>query len=212
MEWLFLVTGLFSAALLPVLAPTGFEPKALLYYALMVLFAEIVLAYGVLSYAKYRNAKLRYLLSRAIVSWETERPLPKRLFLPYLVSLLFGILLTVLMRINGMDFLTTLLLSLAAAFSLLGWMLMAQKRILRALADAPSFVLAHNGMVNAGKAEVFNGTSRGVIKAGEADGNLCLTVLRGKKTEELLLPIPDDKRQAVTDFLTDMKEYFDGKD
>ena len=39
-----------------------------------------------------------------------------------------------------------------------------------------------------------------------------LDLINGKKQETLRLPIPEEKKQDVTNFLTDLEEFFSGEE
>ncbi len=198
--------------LIPLTRLSLFGAKGTLFFVIMILFGMLVLAYAILSIAKFKMAKYDFLLAKQIVSWETgERQDEKQTKLPYVISCACGAVSGCFLVVKETGMLCALLGALAVAFAVLGWWLMAIKRVNAKKAQMPGFVLSHQGLIINGRAEVFNGYSNGITHAANVGGVLKLTVLRKKEENVLSFDIPDDKVSQVDDFLKDLKEFYEAK-
>lgn len=212
MEILFLLTGLLCALLVPLSQLTLFGTKGVVFFFIMALFLSAVMAYMTLSIAKFLIAKLDFLRSNTIVSWNLEQKAEKKTSpLPYAVSAAAGILVGVFLRIQRVDVTSTLLITLAVAFELLGWWLIAQKRVQNKLEEVPDFLLSHMGLILNGKMSVFNGYSKGIINVDVQKETLVLTVKKHRQESAISLKIPADQTEAVQNFIADMNDYFKGE-
>ena len=212
MEILFLLTGLLCALLVPLSQLTLFGLKGVFFFFIMALFLSAVMAYMTLSIAKFLIAKLDFLRSNTIVSWNLEQKAEKKTSpLPYAVSAAAGILVGVFLRIQRVDVTSTLLITLAVAFELLGWWLIAQKRVQNKLEEVPDFLLSHMGLILNGKMSVFNGYSKGITNVDVQKDTLVLTVKKHRQESAISLKIPADQTEAVQNFIADMNDYFKGE-
>ena len=212
MEILFLLTGLLCALLVPLSQLTLFGLKGVFFFFIMALFLSAVLAYMKLSIAKFLIAKLDFLRSNTIVSWNLEQKAEKKTSpLPYAVSAAAGILVGVFLRIQRVNVTSAILITLAAAFELLGWWLIAQKRVQNKLEEVPDFLLSHMGLILNGKMSVFNGYSKGITNVDVQKDTLVLTVKKHRQESAISLKIPADQTEAVQNFIADMNDYFKGE-
>lgn len=213
MEILFLLTGLLCAVLVPIANLTLFGIKGVFFFLIMALFISAVIAYMTLSIAKFFIAKLDFLRSSTIVSWNLpQKDNKKTSFLPYCISAAAGITVGIFLRIQRVDVTSTLLVTLAVAFELLGWWLVAQKRVQTKLQEVPDFLLSHMGLIFNGKMSVFNGYSKGITQVEAKDNTLSLSIKKRKQQFTLRLDIPSEKTDDVQAFIADMNEYFKGED
>ena len=212
MEILFLLTGLLCALLVPLSQLTLFGLKGVFFFFIMALFLSAVMAYMTLSIAKFLIAKLDFLRSNTIVSWNLEQKAEKKTSpLPYAVSAAAGILVGVFLRIQRVNVTSAILITLAAAFELLGWWLIAQKRVQNKLEEVPDFLLSHMGLILNGKMSVFNGYSTGITNVDVQKDTLVLTVKKHRQESAISLKIPADQTEAVQNFIADMNDYFKGE-
>ena len=212
MEILFLLTGLLCALLVPLSQLTLFGLKGVFFFFIMALFLSAVMAYMTLSIAKFLIAKLDFLRSNTIVSWNLEQKAEKKTSpLPYAVSAAAGILVGVFLRIQRVNVTSAILITLAAAFELLGWWLIAQKRVQNKLEEVPDFLLSHMGLILNGKMSVFNGSSKGITNVDVQKDTLVLTVKKHRQESAISLKIPADQTEAVQNFIADMNDYFKGE-
>lgn len=212
MEILFLLTGLLCALLVPVSHFTLFGIKGVFFFLIMALFLSAVMAYMTLSIAKFYIAKLDFLRSNTIISWNLEQKTEEKAsLLPYPVSAAAGILVGVFLRLQSVDVTSTILITLAVAFELLGWWLIAQKRVQSKLEEVPDFLLSHMGLILNKRMSVFNGYSKGITQVSVKDSSLSLTVKKHRQEDTLSIDIPADKMEAVQGFITDMNDYFKGE-
>ncbi len=212
MEILFLLTGLLCALLVPLSQLTLFGLKGVFFFFIMALFLSAVMAYMTLSIAKFLIAKLDFLRSNTIVSWNLEQKAEKKTSpLPYAVSAAAGILVGVFLRIQRVNVTSAILITLAAAFELLGWWLIAQKRVQNKLEEVPDFLLSHMGLILNGKMSVFNGYSKGITNVDVQKDTLVLTVKKHRQESAISLKIPADQTEAVQNFIADMNDYFKGE-
>ncbi len=212
MDIMFLITSFVCALLIPLTNRPVFGAKGTLFFIIMILFGMLVLAYAILSIAKFQMAKYDFLFAKKIVSWETgEAKEQKHSKLPYMISCACGAVTGCFLVFKETGYLCALLGALAVAFAVLGWWLMAIKRVSAKKAQMPGFVLSHQGIIINGKAEVFNGYSKGITHASDENGTLKLTVLHKKEEAVLSFEIPDDKKQDVDDFLKDLKAFYEAK-
>lgn len=212
MEILFLLTGLLCALLVPLSQLTLFGLKGVFFFFIMALFLSAVMAYMTLSIAKFLIAKLDFLRSNTIVSWNLEQKAEKKTSpLPYAVSAAAGILVGVFLRIQRVNVTSAILITLAAAFELLGWWLIAQKRVQNKLEEVPDFLLSHMGLILNGKMSVFNGYSKGITNVDVQKDTLVLTVKKHRQESAISLKIPADQTEAVRSFIADMNDYFKGE-
>ena len=212
MEILFLLTGLLCALLVPLSQLTLFGLKGVFFFFIMALFLSAVMAYMTLSIAKFLIAKLDFLRSNTIVSWNLEQKAEKKTSpLPYAVSAAAGILVGVFLRIQRVNVTSAILITLAAAFELLGWWLIAQKRVQNKLEEVPDFLLSHMGLILNGKMSVFNGYSKGITNVDVQKDTLVLTVKKHRQESAISLKIPADQTEAVQNFIADMNDYFNGE-
>ena len=213
MEILFLFTGLLCAMLVSVTNLSLFGVKGVFFFLIMAVFISAVIAYMTLSIAKFFIAKLDFLRSSTIVSWNLPQKDDKKpSFLPYCISAAAGIVIGIFLRIQRVEVTITLLITLAVAFELLGWWLVAQKRVQTKLQEVPDFLLSHMGLIFNGKMSVFNGYSKGITQVEAKDEFLSLTIKKRKQQYTLRLEIPPDKTGDVQAFITDMNDYFKGED
>ncbi len=208
MDILFLVTGFICACVTPFLHYDVLAFKGTLYFLILIVFAFFVLAYAILSFYKFKIAKIDYLNAKKIVSWNIEQPEQKSSKIPYVFSLIFGIALGVFLAIKQVPFTSNLLLCLALAFTCLGWWLMGIKRFINKKNELDNFVLSHVGLIYKNKTSIFNGYSKGIVDVKIYENQLQLNILNGKKQETIKLDIPNDKKAEVDAFLVDLKEYF----
>ena len=211
MDILFLLTGCIFSFIVPIVNLNVLGFKGFVYCFIMILFSILVLAYTILSIYKYKISKIDYLKSKTIVSWDNGKPDTKNSRLPFIISLVSGLLLGIFVYFNSIGLLNSILLSLACAFIVLGWWLMGRKRLENKINSTDTFLLSHTGIIYNGKVEIFNGFSKGITSAKKEDNYLILTILKNKKQTELKFIIPSDKTDAVTSFLKDMNEYFSGE-
>lgn len=212
MDLLFLFTGLVCGVLVPVLNGSLLGTKGVIFWIIMVLFFAFVLAYVVLGYAKSKCAKINYIAANKIVAWNTGETGKKKSLVPAgTVCIVSGTALGVYFIVSGAGYLTALLGALSLCFVLFGWYLVGQKRIKNKLNEYPDFLLSHGGMIFKGKAELFDGATRGILDAKTENNSLCLDILRKKERERISLPIPEENRAETEDFIKDMKEFFNGE-
>ena len=163
MDILFLITGFICACITPFLHYDILGFKGTAYFLILVVFAIFVLAYAILSIYKFKIARIDYLESKKIVSWNTTTDLKKQTKLPYILSLVFGVCLSVFLGIKQVPFLSNLLLSLALAFTCLGWWIMGIKRLTNKENSIDNFVLSHEGLIYNNSVNIFNGYSKGIV-------------------------------------------------
>ncbi len=210
MYLLYLLTGIILACITPILNFEFLGAKGVAYCLIMILFGIVVLGFLILSIYKFKISKIDYITKRTIVSWEIEEENEKKSYACYVVSLACGIALGAYLIFSSAGLLNSILLSLALAFTVLGLWLLGKKRFNDTKSSVPSFVLSHIGLIYGDRIELFNGISKGIINAKEENGELVLDLINGKKQENLRLAIPEDKKQEVADFLTDLNEFFSG--
>ncbi len=203
---LFILSGAICAILAAILGST--TPKEVIYFVILIAFFTFLLAYLILSVAKFYISRIEFLNNTKIVAWGDYSP-KKRKF-PYLVAIIAGLFLGSMLILQRVGYVYSLLLSLALAFEALGWQLCSIKRFDQA--NKYSFILAHLGMLYNNKISIFNGTTSGITNCAKEENSLNITVLNKKKQTNLLIEIPDNKLSEVDEFLTDMKEFFDGKE
>lgn len=208
MDILFLITGFICACITPFLHYEILGFKGIVYFLILIAFSFFVLAYAILSIYKFKIAKIDYLNSKKIVSWNIEQKQIRISKITYLLSLLFGIGLGVFLAIKQVPFLSNLLLSLALAFSCLGWWLMGIKRLNSKKNETDNFLLSHIGLIYNNKISVFNGYSKGIIGVNSENNKLNIELLNGKQQQTVTVEIPNDKQAEVDVFLVDLKEYF----
>ncbi len=212
MYFLFILTGILLGAIIPAFNFDFLGWKGAAYYWIMLAFAIVVLGFMILSVYKSKISKYDYLAATTIVSWDTPRN--KKVFprYAYYISLLSGIVLGIVLIFNAVNFINSILLSLSCAFIVLGIWQLGFLRLNQKIESIDSFLLSHMGIIYNGKIEVFNGYSKGILSAKEENNTLYLNVLRGKQEETLEFKIPDDKLQAVRDFLEDLNKFFAGNE
>ena len=210
MDILFLLTGFICALIVPLININFLGFKGFLYCFIMIIFAFVVLAYVILSVFKLKISKIDYLKSKSIVSWDVDYE-KKSSNLPYILSLIFGILFGIFVYFKNIGLIASILLSLACAFTILGWWLMGINRINAKFLEINSFLLSHMGIIYKGKIDVFNGYSKGITEAKRVDNTLILSILKNRKIEEIKLDIPSEKSEEVDAFINDLKNYFDGE-
>ena len=210
MDILFLITGFIFALITPLLNYSILGFKGFIYSFIMILFAYIVLAYVILSIYKLKIAKIDYLKSKSIVSWKIERT-QKETKLPYIISLISGVIFGIFVYLKNVGLLSSIFLSLACAFAVLGWWIMGIKRFMSKLDETDSFLLSHMGMIYKNEIEIFNGYSKGVTSAKREENTLILTLLKKKEEREIKIKIPEDKISEVDNFLNDLNDYFNGE-
>ncbi len=208
MDILFLLTGIICACIVPFLHYNFLLFKGTAYFLILIVFAFFVLAYAILSIFKFKIARVDYLLSKKIVSWQMESETKKASRVPYILSLFFGILLGAFLAIKSVDLLSNILLSLALAFTCLGWYLMGVKRYNNKIKETDSFLISHMGLIYNNKVYVFNGYSKGITGVKKENKELHLDLINGKKQSNIIIEIPDEKSAEVDAFLIDLKEYF----
>ncbi len=210
MDILFLLTGFVCAIAVPLLNLEFLGFKGFLYSFIMIIFAFVVFSYVILSVFKLKISKIDYLKSKTIVSWNVEYT-TKSSRLPYIISLILGILFGIFVYFKNVGLVASILLSLACAFTVLGWWLMGIKRLESKFSEINSFLLSHMGIIYKGKVDVFNGYSKGITEAKRKDNLLILSILKNKKNEEIKLDIPSEKSDEIDAFINDLKNYFDGE-
>lgn len=84
MDILFLLIGLLCALLVPVFHFTLFGIKGVFFFFIMALFLSAVMAYMTLSIAKFFIAKLDFLRSNTIISWNLKEKTEKEGVFPSL--------------------------------------------------------------------------------------------------------------------------------
>lgn len=208
MDILFLITGFICASITPFLHYEILGFKGTLYFLILIAFSFFVLAYAILSNYKFKIARIDYLNSKKIISWNIEQNDKKKSKIPYLFSLAFGVILGLFLAIKQVPFATNLLLSLAFSFSCLGWWLMGIKRLHNKEKETDNFLLSHMGLIYNNKVSVFNGYSKGIIGVNCENKKLNIELLNGKKQQIITVEIPMDKQSEVDAFLVDLKEYF----
>ena len=159
---------------------------------------------------KLKISKIDYLKSKTIVSWMVDftKTTSK---VPYTLSLFLGIVFGVFVYFKNVGLIESILLSLACAFTVLGWWIMGEKRLELKQNENDSFILSHMGIIYKGKVDVFNGYSKGITEAKRIDNILILSVLKNRKCEEIKIDIPEEKSEEVDNFIKDLKDYFDGE-
>ena len=210
MDILFLLTGFICAIIVPLLNVTFLGFKGLLYSFLMIVFAFIVLAYVILSFFKLKISKIDYLKTKNIISWDVDFTKNKSM-IPYVLSLCLGVIFGIFVYFKNIGLIESIFLSLACAFTVLGWWLMGEKRLELKFKEIDSFLLSHMGMIYKEKIDVYNGYSKGITEAKRVDDTLILSILKNRKNEELKLDIPVNKSDEVDNFINDLKNYFDGE-
>lgn len=200
---LFIILGIILSLISVIISYT--EVKAIIYFALLIGFFVLVIAYVTMSVAKLKIAKLDYLKNTSIVYWgENEKKAYK---FPFILSGILAILFGCMLIVNGADYLHSLLLTLGLGFELCGWILVALKRYNEK--NNHAFILSHMGMLYNGKIRIFNGSTKGIIDCKSENGNLIITLINNKKEETVSVKIPQDKILEVDDFLTDLRSFFD---
>lgn len=210
MDILFLITGFICASIVPFLNIDVLGFKGTVFYFIIVLFAFFVIAYVILSAFKFYITRIDYLANKTIVSWNVPAEEKKQIKFPYFISLTAGLLFGIMLAVNSVALLTNILLSLACAFTSLGWLLMGIKRLNLKKESIDNFVLSHMGLIYNGKATVFNGYSKGFLNVKKENDNLVICILENKKEKQLSLNIPENKSADVDAFLLDLKDYFNG--
>ncbi len=209
MDILFLVLGTLIWLAIPCIEYGVLGGKVALFIAIMVLFFVFVIAYGILSVYKYFMAKLNCIVQNKIVEWDNGFVYKnKSVLTEFIFCGIFGILVGTVMIIKGISYLPSLCGAVGGAFVSFGWVLLGTKRIDKIKNGVQGFFLSHVGLIYNGKAEYFNGTTKGILSAEEKDGYLVLEILCKKKTETLKVQIPDDKKDDVNKFIADMKDFF----
>ncbi len=212
MDILFLLIGLLCALLVPVFHFTLFGIKGVFFFFIMALFLSAVMAYMTLSIAKFFIAKLDFLHSNTIISWNLKEKTEKKASsLPYGISAASGLLVGIFLCVQRVDVTSTIFITLAVAFELLGWWLIAQRRVQDKLNEVPDFLLSHMGLILNKKMSVFNGYSKGITQVAVKGSKLSLTVKKHRREDTISIDIPADKMEDVQNFLTDMNEYFKGE-
>lgn len=212
MDILFLLIGLLCALLVPVFHFTLFGIKGVFFFFIMALFLSAVMAYMTLSIAKFFIAKLDFLRSNTIISWNLKEKTEKKAsFLPYGISAASGLLVGIFLCVQRVDVTSMIFITLAVAFELLGWWLIAQSRVQDKLNEVPDFLLSHMGLILNKKMSVFNGYSKGITQVAVKGSKLSLTVKKHRREDTISIDIPADKMEDVQNFLTDMNEYFKGE-
>ena len=212
MYLLFLLTGIILACITPLINLEFLGTKGVAYCLIMIIFGVVVLGFMILSIFKFKISKIEFILKRTIVAWEIENENQKQSVACYVVSLVCGIVLGAYLIFASAGLLNSILLALALAFTVLGLWLLGKKRFSDIKSAAPNFVLSHIGLIYKNRVQIFNGYSKGIISAKEENNELILDLINGKKQEILRLPIPEEKKQDVTDFLTDLEEFFSGEE
>ncbi len=208
MDILFLITGFICACITPFLHYEILGFKGLVYYLILVAFSFFVLAYAILSVYKFKIARIDYLQSKKIISWNIKSEAKKQSYIPFVLSLIFGVCLGLFLAIQQVPFVSNLLLSLAFAFSCLGWWLMGIKRVNAKENTVDNFLLSHDGLIYNNTIYIFNGYSKGITAVNKENNKLNIEVINGKKQQTITLEIPEDKESEVDAFLVDLKEYF----
>lgn len=210
MDVLFLLTSFICAIIVPCIHYPILQFKGLAYSFILILFVYVVFAYVILSVYKLKIAKINYLDSKRIVSWDTndEKNESKK---PYVFSLIVGLLFGIFVYFKGIGLFSAILFSLACAFAVLGWWLMGIKRLQSRLNDCGCFLLSHIGIIYNGNIEVFNGYSKGITSAKKENDYLILSILKNKAENELKIKIPENKIADIDIFLNDLKEFFNGE-
>ncbi len=212
MDIFFLITGFICASVVPFLYTEFLGFKGIAFYFIMVIFAFFLLAYVILSYFKFNIARFDYLVDKTIVSWNIPKEDKKQSKFPYFISLFAGIILGIMLAINGVPVITNILLSLSCAFACLGWLLMGINRLNNKKACCDNFVLSHMGLIYDNKETVFNGYTKGILGVKKEDNKLIVSILEKRKEKQISLDIPEDKISDVDAFITDLKDYFSDGD
>ena len=208
MDILFLLTGFLCACAVPLCDLAAFDGKALAFYYIMAVFFTFVLAYVILAFYKYRMARLSFLKSQTLLAWETDEPTQKKKSrLPYVLCCAFGLVLGIAMLFTDANRWSIVLFSLALAFVSLGWVLMGQKRLAAKQKEIPGFLLSHMGLIQNGKARLFDGYTRGIKSMTRKDNELILVILNRKKEETLRMIIPDGQADTVDAVIADVKAF-----
>lgn len=208
MDVLFLLTGFLCACAVPLCDLAAFDGKSLAFYYIMAVFFTFVLAYVILSFYKYRMARLSFLKSQTLLSWETDEPAPaKKNLLPYILCCAFGLILGIALLFTDAGRWSIVLFSLAVAFISLGWVLMGQKRLKAKLQEIPGFLLSHMGLIQNGKARLFDGYTRGIKSMTRENHELILVILNRKTEETLRMIIPDGQADAVDAVIADVNAF-----
>jgi len=209
MDILYLISSLICA-MTWCIGKNEYGFKLYAYIVIIELFFMLVLAYLILSIAKFKIEKIKYLKERTIVGWDIEYESSKKehKLLPYVISCICGLILGTALLFADFAYYKVVLLALALAFNILGWWIMAIKRVKSAKQSVPDFLLSHIGMIYGDRVSVFNGYSHGITRASVKDGKLLLTVLKKNIETEYAIAIPEDKKKNVDDFIIDLKEYF----
>jgi hypothetical protein len=195
----------------PILNFSALQIKGLIYFVVIILFLVIVVAYVFLSAYKYKIAKIDFLNSNKIVSWNIEIE-EKSSKTEYITSLIAGICLGVVLAVNGVFIVYNILLSLALAFIILGWWSVGKKRLQSKRNETDNFILSHMGLIYGDSVDVFDGYSKGILSVIREDNVLKISILKRKKQEEIIINIPDDKIADVDTFLKDLKEHFNNNE
>ena len=146
-----------------------------------------------------------------IISWNLDhKPERKPSPLPYAISAAVGLITGVFLYFQQVPLTSTLLIALAVLFELLGWWLLAQKRVQSKRKEMPDFLLSHMGLIFHEKISVFNGYNKGITQVDVKDGILALTIKNRRQEYTLQLDIPEEKAEDVRSFITDMNDYFNG--
>lgn len=206
MHVLFILSGALCAVVAAILSSA--TPKEFIYFLLLILFFTFLLAFLVLSVAKFYISRIEFLNNTKIVAWGNYSP-KKRKF-PFVLAIALGLLFGALLILQRAGYVYSLLLALALSFEMLGWQICALKRF--DASNSYSFILAHMGAFIDGKLTIFNGSTSGITKCEKEDTKLNLTILNKKKESLISLEIPNDKLDEVDVFLKDMKEFFDGEE
>ncbi|MBE7091674.1 MAG: hypothetical protein E7365_00630 [Clostridiales bacterium] len=210
MDILFLITSFIFALIVPIINYSLLGLKGIIYSVILILFILFVLAYSILSIFKFKIARIDYLLSKKIVSWNAKTDNIKPQKTPFYIALFIGIVFGIVFSINSFNIISNILLSLSIAFACLGWWLMGIKRLEEKYKNIDSFVLSHVGLILGRKSTVFNGYSNGILSVKNDNKKLVINILQRKKEHSIVIDIPEDKIATVDAFILDLNEFLNG--
>lgn len=202
MHVLFILSGAVCAAIAAILGSA--TPKELIYFLILILFFTFLLAFLVLSVAKFYISRIEFLNNTKIIAW--GKYVPKNRKFPFVLSIVLGVIFGTLLIFQHVPYIYSLLLALALAFEALGLQICAIKRF--DAANKNAFVLAHMGIFFNNNLKIFNGTTSGITSCERLDNKLNLTILNKKKENQITVCIPSEKLDEVDVFLKDIKDFF----
>jgi len=211
LELFCIVAGFLLSFLIPI--RTAMLPNEFAYFLIMLSFAFVVLAFMFLSIARMRMSRIDFALRNTILSWSLPKelaPKPKnysRTILLYCAGA--GVILFVSMTIfASMDFILSLLIASILTLFSIGLTTIGWKRIEAKRSDLQDFILTHNAFVLYKDIVILDGARNAIFETALEGDVLKLGLKRRWRQIKLSIPVPQEQKENVQDFLDKLGQHF----